>query len=680
MRYSFDAPRVQSPEGFHHTNFVVDLDGDGRMDTATAFGNDLIVHYGEGRGAFSEPQTVRAAFVTRIGDVIGDPLPDLLANGKVYENRGGRTFGEATALPIRGREIAGDFNGDGRSDLLIAHSGNQLLVMRRTAEGKLEPETASSMGDDVTIAVTHGDFDGDGDLDIAAPAMTAAVRLFLNQGNGSFVAGAVYATSVAPEVIDAADLDRDGRTDVLALTTIPAAKATSVEVFYGSGRTATFPLSGEALFGARLLVTSLNPDASPDVIVSVMGSKFTGYYVLMNDGFGALRDVEHVAVRHIYDIAAGDATGDGHTDLLVPRVFGQELLPGKGTGKFDTPRTMTDVYGFPHAVKDFDGDGIDELLYFSSDRVSIRWNDSGETFRTEVISRNRVDSLSVTNDGLAAYDASNRAVYMLTRAADGTWRERRVAVSPQGFATMHVADVNRDGAAELVMIDPVYQLGNTLSVTSGREDRVLSSLFIPGAHVGTSVAFDDMNGDGLLDLLLAFSGTQDPKWGVPPGTPQRNGSIALFAGQANGTFARSADLLTGASPRRVSTGDFNGDGRRDALTVTYDGQVFVMYGTATGVRAELVVEDSFYSLGVTTSDFDRDGITDLIVATGDSFLSFRGTAEGLVAHGRFSSARNGVPLAARMRGKASPSLIFPTSYRALVIETTCTFARRRSVR
>lgn len=678
-RYSFDAPRVYAPEGFHHRNVIADFDGDGRLDIGSTEDGRFSLRFQDASGAFGSAETL-GGWVWSAGDVIGDPLPDLLANGEIMENLGGRRFAPPIPLPVRGRNIAGDFTGDGRSDLLIAHSPNQLLLMRRTAAGTLEPSTQSTLGDDYGFAVVKGDFDGDGLPDLAAPASAGgSVRVFRNEGEGRFTPGAVYTTTARPEVIEAADLDRDGRSDVIALVNLPAAGGTTIEVFYASGRSATFAVSGYHIEGVRLLVDHFNPDTAPDLIVSVLGPQFRGLYTFINDGFGGLRDVSHVQLWTVYDIASGDLTGDGHTDLMVPRVFGQEVMPGTGNGRFASPRALSNVIAVPDRVVDLDGDGADELVYLGAGRITVRWNDGKGTYRAETLPQTGISYLTSSAAGLAAYDSSNRLLYVLTRV-NGAWNERKIWSSPQGFPTMRVADLDRDGAPEVVTIDQLYGLGNTISVTSGKEDRSLFSLFFPGVHIGTSAMFDDMNGDGLLDLLVAFSGTQDPAWGVPRGMPQQDGSIAIFTGTGAGTFGRGADALTNASPRTISTGDFNGDGRRDVAALTYDSKVLVSYGAPSGYTAPHLLMESFYPLSFTTSDFDGNGITDVVVASADSFVNFRGTTAGLVEDGRFSSTYGLGPVAVRLRANAPASLLVRRGTQPLVIDTICTSMRRRSVR
>jgi hypothetical protein len=65
-----------------------------------------------------------------------------------------------------------------------------------------------------------------------------------------------------------------------------------------------------------------------------------------------------------------------------------------------------------------------------------------------------------------------------------------------------------------------------------------------------------MNGDGVLDLAVANSGSS-------------NASILL--GNGDGTFRAAANYATGANPRSVAAGDFNGDGKLDLVTANSGG-------------------------------------------------------------------------------------------------------------
>src|SRR5262249_28779645 len=116
------------------------------------------------------------------------------------------------------------FNGDGYTDLVTAsHWGNKVSVYLNRGDGTLSTAINYSTYDD-PLGLVAGDFDGDGDLDLAVSGghydlnllfYGTFIQIFRNQGNGRFVSGAVYTDNMyAPGSIVAGDFDQDGILDL----------------------------------------------------------------------------------------------------------------------------------------------------------------------------------------------------------------------------------------------------------------------------------------------------------------------------------------------------------------------------------------------------------------------------------------------------------------------------------
>ena len=76
-RYSFDAPRVYAPEGFHHRNVIADFDGDGRLDIGSTDDGRFSLRFQNVAGTFGSAEVIEG-WVWSAGDVIGDyrlPVP-----------------------------------------------------------------------------------------------------------------------------------------------------------------------------------------------------------------------------------------------------------------------------------------------------------------------------------------------------------------------------------------------------------------------------------------------------------------------------------------------------------------------------------------------------------------------------------------------------------------------------
>src|ERR1019366_4226030 len=88
----------------------------------------------------------------------------------------------------------GDFNGDGNLDLAIANStGNTVSVLLGKGDGTFSPKVDYATGS-APQGVVVGDFNGDGHLDMAVTnSASNTVSVFLGNGDGSFQPKADYA-------------------------------------------------------------------------------------------------------------------------------------------------------------------------------------------------------------------------------------------------------------------------------------------------------------------------------------------------------------------------------------------------------------------------------------------------------------------------------------------------------
>lgn len=162
---------------------VVDLDGDGDLDSVSLRGN------------------------------VGNPGVLWIAN------LGAGTFGPATFIPTGTNPsaiAARDFDGDGDVDLVFSDAGDtRLTFLRNDGSGSLHPFLSASTGATST-GIGVADFDGDGDDDIAlAQASAGQVLVLDNLGAFAFAARPPIAWGGSPQALSVADLDADGDEDLI---------------------------------------------------------------------------------------------------------------------------------------------------------------------------------------------------------------------------------------------------------------------------------------------------------------------------------------------------------------------------------------------------------------------------------------------------------------------------------
>jgi hypothetical protein len=165
-----------------------------------------------------------------VADFDGDGKPDVLFNagtGTLLRNTGGRFELKAdsgiTLRPGPVGPVVCDFDGDGKPDLCIPQATGGCQLLKNDGAGKFTDVTAKA-GDlarlnGQTAGTAWGDFDGDGKPDLLVCTLRGPNRYLRNNGDGTFtdktrdigLTQKVFNTRAATW----ADLNADGRPDLI---------------------------------------------------------------------------------------------------------------------------------------------------------------------------------------------------------------------------------------------------------------------------------------------------------------------------------------------------------------------------------------------------------------------------------------------------------------------------------
>ena len=330
---------------------VGDLDGDGHPDVVVASfcGSDLkcdgdgtaSVFLSNGKGAL-KPASIyplrKGPVSIALADLNGDKKLDLIAVNRddgtvmVLLGNGDGTFQEGLTYPAGVRPVSvsvGDFNKDGKPDLAVAalcgsagcHQQGSVSILLGNGDGSFKSGASYDVGFS-PAAVTVGDVDGDGKLDlvvanscgksVACSKGTASV--LMGDGKGSFTLKTDVDLGKRVSSVALADLNGDGKLDLIAANSAD----NQVGILLGSGD-GTFSSQVAYAVGvgpSGVIVADFDGDGRPDVAVANL--KNSTVSLLHGNGDGTLHTAVAYPVGFGPDaIAALDLTGSGRLALIT---------------------------------------------------------------------------------------------------------------------------------------------------------------------------------------------------------------------------------------------------------------------------------------------------------------------------------------------------------------------------
>ncbi len=584
-------PAVNYSAGVFPDGIVAgEFTGSGHLDLAVASYESAAVSVllGNGDGTFEAPANyalgeLPASLVA--GDFTGDGHLDLAVMSQNEDSvslllgRGDGTFepllqvgNPAGASPFS--IVAGDFTGDGRTDVAVADSGDQVSVLLGNGDGTFQHPLAATVDENPndfidSQSIVAGDFNGDGRLDLAVPNQSDnTVSVLLGDGDGTFQAQVTYVVGQAPDAIAEGDFTGDGHLDLVVANFF----SNTVSVLLGNGDgtfqpQVTYPVGQGP---DALVVGDFRGDGRLDIAVA--NDYDNTVSVLLGNGDGTFQpQVTYAIGEPPSAILAGEFSANGHVDLAVAYVnyFGSgdggvAVLLGNGEGAFQ-PAVDYPVGSFPDAIAagDFSGNGHLDLAVANGfdNTLSVLVGNGDGTFQPQVVYPvGQYPGAIVTGDfnqdgrvDLAIANQLGSNVTVLLGNSDGTFTDADQVVSTP-HATPVVADVNGDGTDDTLVVDGsgdiLYRQG-----IPGRpgtfEPPVTVNPPLPGGsnpYTSRDIAWVPNTMDG---PLLASVDAEDD-------------AVSLYA-YRNGGLVRIGSLTTGQLPAQIIAADLNGTGWDDLV-------------------------------------------------------------------------------------------------------------------
>ncbi|WP_123043419.1 FG-GAP-like repeat-containing protein [Cohnella candidum] len=581
----------------------------------------------------------------------------------------------------------GDYNGDGKADLAVANNGSGTVsILLGNGSGSYLPAVDYPVGGagSMPSSVAAGDFNGDGatDLAVSDAGLNQVFVLLGNSnnghGDGTFQTAAGYPTGTAPQFVALGDFNGDGASDLA----VANGASNNVSLLFGNmvSGVADGTFGSQSVFnvGANphgIAAGDFNHDGHADLAVANTGDVSVLLYDPANPGT-FLAPVVYSNGAPVASVAVGTFNGDAIPDLAVVSVVGLSVFPGIdngsgfGTGTFDSAHRIdswTETAPGSNAVGDFNGDGKLDVAVanFLDNSVSVLLGDGTGALATNGANNYILSSQAdaqpasvaagdLNGDGkpdLAVAGSGTNEISTLLGNGDGTLQAPVSYGLFNGPLAIAFADFNGDGKADMAVANSG---SHRVSIELGNGD----GTFKPGAVL----ALQDSN--GYMLSLAAGNFDQDASGHADLAVGYKNaaiskGFVTAFPGNGDGTFqSEKGPVFLGLNvdPVSLAVVDWIKDGNPEiAYTDSVSGGIGLLdWDTASG---------SYYVFGtyptgsnpssIAAGDFDSDGNPDLAVVNkgsnnvtvllgkGDSNLKSStnfsaGTSPGSVAEGDFN--------------------------------------------
>jgi hypothetical protein len=485
----------------------------------------------------------------------------------------------ATGLAGALSATAGDFNGDGRLDVVVGTSTGAYFLENTdgTATGFVASAIAGSPSDVVSTSASDINLDGRDDL-ITASSSADSVDWWERVGTGWLRHSLVSDFNGASAAV-AGDVDSDGDLDVIG-TAFQAATVTWWTTEIVSNATFVRANVDRAFDGATVsLAADMNQDSRPDIVG--LGAELLSWWTVEGTATAPVYTESEIApLEDGAALASGDFNADGALDLVVSDDDGLRVMLNGTNGSAWMTLSTANGLGAPGAgllelaVGDVTGDGRPDIVGVTGATVQY-WENSGGAVpsftNTSVAALANTTSVAlgdVNGDGRLDIVVSNSGavgLQVFTRATPSA--AFAATVIPDAPSALHVVvgDLDGDGTDEIFSGDRTLMAALVAYWTwtgSAFERHIISTASLSTWTHRLELA--DMDADGDLDLVVAFGATIAVRW-----FENVNGTDAGWV----------SHLVTGVGARAegLAAADYDQDGDTDLVVAHEEDSVVILY-------------------------------------------------------------------------------------------------------
>ena len=659
--------------------------------------------------------------VSSAGDVNGDGYSDVIVGAPSYDKgqnfegaafvyKGGPSGLTLTAVTLEANQAdammgssvasAGDFNGDGFSDVIVGapfynnHASQDGIAKLYLGSSTFftAPAVSYIFGNDHAGAklgssvATAGDVNSDGfsDVLISAPgdsngqSKEGSVTLCYGSANGNLSSNFVTLeinqanAGLGASIAGAGDVDADGYSDVIAsvsnYTNGQGQKSERTVFIYRGGSGGLLTNDPTIMEGAGSRVSpagDVNGDGYSDVLLSFSGYDGANPQLkdegVVNLHLGSSTGINPIPQRSFYGgqqlaemgssiACAGDVNGDGYSDILLGARYYGQFYEGAVFVYHGSKDGVTGSYAsllksnqanawFGTAVAsagDVNGDGYSDIV------IGCDWYDSGQTDEGAAF---------IYHGGAEGIGTKES----LTLTNDKTGAQMGLSIASAG-------DVNADGYSDVIVGAPLFddgQVGEGVAfvyygsidgLTTNNNHKLNKGQ--ANAYFGCSVAgAGDINGDGYDDVIVGAKNYSSGE--------SEEGAVFIYYGANSGVDpnASPAGLQVNKASAHLgftvsAAGDVNRDGYADfiasAPTYTNAGNVFLYYGSSQPIGNPVGIQgpqnDKHFGEAIAAAgDVNGDGFADIIIGAWAASYGQQGEGAAYIYHGS-SGAFNASPI------------------------------------
>lgn len=535
------------------------------------------------------------------GDGTFDDVPIGLAHGHVSNL--GFWPGQSNYVPRVWAVGDGEESGNGPA----TEGGFQMLAP--TEDGRLALHSVNVTDGrpvvaplDSGIAVAVDDFDESGNMDIVLSSDRWPLTRFLGTSGYDFTAWALVERR--PDLLTAADVNRDGHADLVAVD----GKELWTYLGKGDGNFSTGLMTPIPTVASRLVVAEANSDGKPDVVL--LHREAGQVSIWWGNGLGRF-DTSSV-------LATGRLPSDAAVDYLDPGLVPELLVAEAGDN-------VVSVYSIPHApvaeapITPRCPMGLRDGLAGGSAPEPLLTLDTGTRHTGPGRPPVAVGDFDGNGHTDLALLSNERKVRLLLGDGEGGFQTRDVLRDAE-VTTLEAGDFNGDGLSDLATIS--WWSGLQVRWSDGKDFPDATTIPVFADEGGYLVAAD-FNRDGRVDLGASLR-TSCPSRGI------------LLTNQGGGVLKQNElpdhnvepDDQCGGSARPL-VADFNGDGTLDLVHHTLGHNLNYTTKEGTVVPGEGFLPAYLGGGGAESAgDVDGDGAVDLLLSGPEGMTVVRGDGGG----------------------------------------------------